>query len=583
MNVVHIGEAAFGGGAAHAMVRLHRSLQRRNVESRLVVRRGAASGDADATVPTRGDADGLASALRDAVVRQYVELNRTTLTNTHYSLEIDGADVSRLPIVASSDVVHLHWTGAFQAPSDVAALLDAKPVVWTLHDFAPLTGGCHFPAGCERYGDDCGTCPQLVRDPFRVVAATLADKQQLWAQARPTFIAPSRYIADRARRSAVVRASGASVVHIPHGIDVEVFRPRPKVEARNALGLPADGVVVLCGSNHNGELRKGAPLVERVLGAVAARAGTGPALTILTVGDPPLDLDGIGVAVVHLGRVGAETMPSVYAAADLFVHASLEDNFPGMLLESLACGTPAVAFDAGGVADIVEDGQCGRLVAVGDERALEEAVVALIDDPERRRRMGEGARVRVTEHFDDRAIARRHAELYAAVVAGPPERRAGAAGSRRATVDAIYPRLAAACQAQELADARARAAQLAEDARTQSQYIAQLEAETARLEATVEVQGAEIELVHRAAADREELIEALHRIAASREKHPDVAELEAEIAQLKATISEQAAEIKLVHRAAADRQQLIEDLDRAAKQREAVIDELRSRGGVEAV
>ncbi|HWT06148.1 MAG TPA: hypothetical protein VN224_10360, partial [Xanthomonadales bacterium] len=127
------------------------------------------------TVATRGDADECFPAVREAMVRQYVELNRTSISNTHFTLHIDGADVSRLPLVASSDIVHLHWTASFQTPADVRALLETKAVVWTLHDLEPLTGGCHFPAGCERYVDDCADCPQLVRDPFRITATTLRD------------------------------------------------------------------------------------------------------------------------------------------------------------------------------------------------------------------------------------------------------------------------------------------------------------------------------------------------------------------------------------------------------------------------
>ena len=250
MKIVHIGDSDSGGGAANAMSRLHEALQRRGVDSRLLVRNGSVSGHPDETVATRGDADELFPAVRDAVVRQYVELNRTGISNTHFSLHVDGADLSRVPLVAASDIVHLHWTASFQTAADVRALFDAKPVVWTLHDLEPLTGGCHFPAGCEGYTGDCAGCPQLLRDPFQVTATTLRDKTTLWAGCRPTFVAPSRYMADRARRSAVVQRADASIVHIPHGIDVEAFRPRSKAAARQALGVPVDGLYVLCGSNH---------------------------------------------------------------------------------------------------------------------------------------------------------------------------------------------------------------------------------------------------------------------------------------------------------------------------------------------
>ena len=337
------------------MSRLHEALQRAGVDSHLLVRKSLAPAEAVETVATRGDADELFPAVRDAVVRQYVELNRTPLTNTHFTLHIDGADVSGAPLVASADVVHLHWTGSFQTPADVRALLHAKPVVWTLHDLEPLTGGCHFPAGCEGYARDCAGCPQLVRDPFQVTATTLRDKKMLWAGARPTFVAPSRYMAERARRSAVAQNAEARIVHIPHGIDADVFRPQAKAAARRAVGLPVDGVYLLCGSNYNAEQRKGLRFLNRVL--AIARTGLQRAaseLKIVTVGEPKLDLSDLeGIDVIQLGRVPVGLMPSVYAAADVFLHPSIEDNFPLMLLESLSCATPAIAFDVGGAGDIV--------------------------------------------------------------------------------------------------------------------------------------------------------------------------------------------------------------------------------------
>jgi len=584
LKIVHLGDSDVGGGAAHAMSRLHEALRRLGVDSCLLVRNSRAPGNAVERIATRGDADELFPAVRDAVVRQYVELNRTRLTNTHFSVHIDGADVSRVPLVASSDVVHLHWTASFQTPADVRQLFDTKPVVWTLHDLEPLSGGCHFPAGCERYVDDCGECPQLARDPFRITAMTLHDKKTLWAGGRPTFVAPSRYMAERARRSAVAQHAGASVVHIPHGIDIDVFRPRSKAAARRALGLPVDGSYVLCGSNFNSETRKGLELLGRVLGVAKDRSQLGPSkLKFLTVGEPKLDLHDLdGSGVIQLGRVSIGAMPSVFAAADVFLHPSVEDNFPCMLLESLSCGTPVIAFDIGGVADIVQDGEHGHVVPAADEPAMAAALASLLRDRRRLERMGERARAHVKEHFSDISSARKYAELYGEVAANGALPGAPAGQSRRAGIEEIFPRWSTACLVRELAQARESASESAEESRTKAERIAVLEREAAGLAQSladecrqVEEKERERRAIHEVADERRALAEKLHASAASihalaADLQRAVSERDALLAKLETTIDEQRAEIELVHGVAADRQVLIEDLHGVAEQRAAV-------------
>jgi glycosyltransferase involved in cell wall biosynthesis len=565
LKIVHISDSDGGGGAANAMSRLHEALQRLGAESRLLVRNSQALANAVETVATRGDADELFPAVREAVVRQYVELNRTSLTNTHFSLHIDGADLSRLPVVASSDVVHLHWAASFQTPADVGALFSAKPVVWTLHDLEPLTGGCHFPAGCERYAGDCAGCPQLARDPFDVTATTLRDKKTLWAGARPTFIAPSRYIAECARRSAVAQHIAASIVHIPHGIDVEVFRPRSKGGARRALGIPVDGTYVLCGSNYNAEKRKGLGHVDRVLAAAKADLPLDAfKVKLLTVGEPKLDLHDLdGIEVVQLGRVSLDVMPTVYAAADVLLYPALEDNFPCMLLESLSCGTPAIAFDIGGIPDIVQDEVSGRIVAAGDELAMAAALSSLIGDPQRLQLMSRSARAHIEEHFRAESVARKHAELYDDVA----ERRAApglpAGRSRRSGIDEIFPRWSTSCLIRELAAAREHASTLVEQSRAKSEHIALLERQATAQASSwadqsrqVQEKEAELAAIHAVARERKALAESLH----------------VSVARNEATIAEQRAEIELIHHVAAERRRIIEELHGSASARTAAVE-----------
>jgi len=97
-------------------------------------------------------------------------------------------------------------------------------------------------------------------------------------------------------------------------------------------------------------------------------------------------------------------MPAFYAALDLFVLTSLWEGMPYVILEAMACGLPVCATAVPGTREIVEPGVTGVLVPPEDDRALARAVLALLRDPDRRRRMGACARQRVSEHYTTEAF-----------------------------------------------------------------------------------------------------------------------------------------------------------------------------------
>src|SRR5262249_19568734 len=148
---------------------------------------------------------------------------RTSVSNTFFSLPTPAYDLSRHPLVAEADVIHLHWVATLLSPAGIAQLQRlGKPLVWTLHDQRAFTGGCHFSAACDHYQHECTPCPQLQRDPARLTAAILADSL---ATVEPgiTVVCPSRWLADCAQKSALFRKFRIEV--IPYGLDVARFRP----------------------------------------------------------------------------------------------------------------------------------------------------------------------------------------------------------------------------------------------------------------------------------------------------------------------------------------------------------------------
>jgi len=416
MKVALMSASDLEGGAARAMYRLHRGLPQVGVASSLVVR-NKRSPD-----PTVYDTDAVYAEhyIRrlglTAIQNVFIDQDRSDRSNTLFSLPYPGIDVSQFPPVANADVIHLHWLGKFQSVTTVQKLLHlGKPVVWTLHDCSAFTGGCHYPAGCEGYQTTCQSCPQLVENPIDLPAHLLQDKLALF-DTPITVVTPSQWLADCARKSVLFRQQRIEV--IPYGLETDVFRPWPKGEAKRALGLEKGAIALLIGANDGNEQRKGfLPLFQalercRTYPQFQQKLEAGQ-VTLLCFGTPSDDLESLQIPVHSFGMVDSDdTLSQIYSAADLFILPSLEDNLPNTMLESMACGTPVIAFATGGIPDAVGDGQTGKLVPPGDLDALAQAIVTLVDAPEQCEILGKNARNHVEAHYRLTQQAERYAALY---------------------------------------------------------------------------------------------------------------------------------------------------------------------------
>lgn len=413
MNVVHVNASDRNGGAARSCYRLHQFLEQQGVNSRLLVQQKY-SDDPTVELITSSITDTESFNSIDLVQRVFAAYNRTNISNTHFSVSLGGSDLSCHPAVEAADIIHLHWVASMQTPADIQRLMAlGKPVVWTLHDLRPLTGGCHFPAGCSKFQNNCANCPQLRCDPFGLPAAALRDQVDLIDSTNLTVIAPSSWMVEHARLSTLLRDK-ARIEFIPNGIDVDIFAPHARVDARTTLGLAQEGVYILCGADHTEEKRKGFESLACVLNeAIQDPRFINAGARLLWVGDPPVSQVYKDIPLIQLGRISDEKqMALAFAASDLFVLPSLEDNLPNMLLEALSCGTPVVAYSVGGIPEVIHDGVNGRLVPVADERGFAEVLLCLIEDVKARTEMGQRARVLASDQYSALLQATRHIELY---------------------------------------------------------------------------------------------------------------------------------------------------------------------------
>jgi glycosyltransferase involved in cell wall biosynthesis len=297
-----------------------------------------------------------------------------------YGSAFAPADV--LDAVPDCDLVHLNWVSGLIDPATVARIaIGRAPVLWTLHDMAPLTGGCHFDGGCGGFVDGCRGCPQLGGlTGFDFTGRRLRLKQQEFGripEGRLHLVAPSRWLAQEAARSPLYCSRPVHV--IPNTIDLELFQPRDRARARHRFGLPAEGPVILFVAKKLGNRRKGTDLLAQIVERIRAAL---PDVAVALAGSG-LDRRAFPFDHRHLGDIiDEDQLAEVYSLADVTLIPSLQDNLPNVMIESMACGVPVAAFSVGGIPDLVTDGHTGVLAARGDVDGLANAVVALLGDRE---------------------------------------------------------------------------------------------------------------------------------------------------------------------------------------------------------
>lgn len=414
MKVLIVNTFDRDGGAARSARRLHWALREAGVDSRMQVLHQ--TGDDPHTRESRSLTHRLLRnrlALIDALpLGLYPKRSLTHWANAWFPGSIENAVREWDP-----DIIHLHWInrGLVSIP-DLRRW--GKPVVWTLHDHWPFTGGCHYPElGCESYRQQCGTCPLLHSGKEQDLSRWIWNRKcKHWKEVDLHVIGPSRWLTGRAASSSLFRDVPCQA--LPNAIDTELYSPGDRAEARKRLGLPLEKpLVLMVAMNPHFDRNKGGHLA---LEAVQLAADTlGPdAAELCVAGEPEREDAPESPWKVHrLGVISEETeMVDLYRAVDVQLVPSYQENLSNALMEAASCGLPCIAFDAGGNPDLVQHGETGILATPYEPASLAGALTRLISESDLRTRMGTAAREHILQFSEQSEIARRHIQLYEGLV-----------------------------------------------------------------------------------------------------------------------------------------------------------------------
>lgn len=416
MKVVHLNTSDFGG-AAMAAIQLHQALLDQGVESDLLTlnktrndiqRHHRVTPFSLFTVPLVARIAYKARRLFEVsgLIRdQHNAPDNKNLIGRPERREIFTVPYSffpiwRHPLIKDADVVHLHWVSYGMIDHRDFFRNCDKPIIWTMHDMNPFTGGCHHADECFGYQSDCPVCPQL-KDHALAQHYWTYKKRGMYSVEKQNMklVAPSKWLADKAKLS--VMLGSRSIEVIPNGFDIAVFRVQDKQVAREALALPADKKIILFNALDVDNTRKGASLLNTALDQLGQND-----VVLVRIGGK----NGRSRAdrTIDTGYIqDPATLAQYYAAADLFVLPSLAENLPNTISESLLCGTPVVAFNVGGIPEQIHENN-GVRVDQQSSAGLEVAIKAALGKNWDRSSIAQQA----VQRYDRRVIAKAYERLY---------------------------------------------------------------------------------------------------------------------------------------------------------------------------
>lgn len=414
MKVVLINTSDSGGGAAIACKRLMEALTLEGIDVRMLVMTKK-SQIVQIQAFKKSKYNKYASLFRFMYERlSFVFHEKDKSVRFAFSPANIGVDISNHPWIKEADIVHIHWiNGGFLSLRSLNKLLEKKKNhVFTFHDMWLFTGGCHYAGDCINYETQCHHCQFLKRPSENDLSSKVWNKKaSLFKEKKLNIVCCSEWLAKTARKSSLLQ--NANIQNIPNPISLIEFKPKDKTETREKLQIPTKDFVLLFGAANINDKRKGFVYLLDALKILKEKNQIKTKLTIAVFGKAKdFDPNQIPFPVINLGQISSlEKMAEVYAMADLFILPSLEDNLPNTVMESLACGTPVVAFNIGGIPEMVEHKKTGIIVDKISAETLANGILKAIQSPDIEK-WSSNARHKVEEEYNQQAVAQKYIKVY---------------------------------------------------------------------------------------------------------------------------------------------------------------------------
>lgn len=411
LRILHVCTSDKVGGAARAAHRLHLAQREAGIDSHmLVLQRTEASPHVHAPMSKSAQ---LAHRIKLALAARMLEQQITPSNRILHSVNRFSSGLGRWINRSDFDIVNLHWLGSEMLSINEISHI-RQPVVWTMHDMWPFCGSEHYDdldhPGRYLKGYTSATRPSSYQG-LDIDAHVWRHKKKAWAGKRFHLVSPSQWLASCARQSALMGHQPCTV--IPNCVDTQVFKPIDQRLARDILNLNPNKRYILFGAvSSTSDRRKGFHLLQSALHRLAARENVQQDTELLVFGaHTPVKQTELGLPAHYLGSFHDDTtLALLYSAADVFAAPSMQDNLPNTVVESIACGTPVVSFEIGGMVDLISNERDGYLARPFDTLEFCEMLNAALEKSKYVNK------IKISKIYSPKKCVSSYCEIYSALI-----------------------------------------------------------------------------------------------------------------------------------------------------------------------
>ncbi len=319
-------------------------------------------------------------------------------------LELNNSeDIISTPAFKEADIIHCHnLHGGYFDLNTLAKIDKLKPVIWTLHDMWPITDGCFFSYQ-ESLADGFYKCAE---NRALITKLSILRRKNIYQKLKnTTLVSPSLWLKEKIERSFL---KDRKIVHIPNGISIVDYKRYDKIKARQELNLPQDKkIIMFLAAGGKDDKRKGWEYVEEMIKKYQQEKNV---LFLCVGGTNELKTEKVNY-IEYINDKGV--LAKYFSAVDIFLFTSLAENMPLVILEAMACGTPIVSFNVGGVKEVAQHLENGYIARYKDTEDLYNGINYILNlNNDGLESIAKKSIAKIKEGFTDEKMAEKYLKLY---------------------------------------------------------------------------------------------------------------------------------------------------------------------------